>query len=337
MTMPAPLALLPSCLLLLAQLCFHSAGANVWTVDCSIVTTQRMDPIVFPGESPAGHVHAIVGGSRFSVDLTYEDTQQSQCTSCNAGDDLSNYWVPQLYVYKQADGKYHYVPMEFHVYYKLINDRGQTDPDNNPIVPGEFSAFPADFRVRVGSPYATEATQGYEIVHQCLGPGTFTDAFPPRPEECYNGVRGEATFPSCWDGVNLDSEDHGPGPDAYSHVSYPVGGNWAAGECPETHPVRLPTVFFEAIYKTQEVPFEAGDALVYSFNDWIGYGFHGDFFNGWRPGVVEALIEQCTTHDEVLPGENCGLDKSDPYECDWEGAEDDGVYTGVLDELPPWE
>ena len=37
------------------------------------------------------------------------------------------------------------------------------------IVPGEFSAFPADFRVRTGSPFATETTQGYEIVHQCLG------------------------------------------------------------------------------------------------------------------------------------------------------------------------
>ena len=52
---------------------------------------------------------------------------------------------------------------------------------------------------------------------------------------------------------------------------------------------------------------------------------------------VEAPIEQCTAHAEVLLGENCGLDKSDPYECDWEGTEDDGVYTGVLDELPPWE
>merc|ERR1719323_1511598 len=165
MTMPAPLALL-----LLALLCFfHSASANVWTVDC---------PIVFPGESPAGHVHAIVGGSKFSIDLTYEDTQQSQCTSCNAGDDLSNYWVPQLYVYKQADGKYHYVPMEFHIYYKLINDRGQTDPDNNPIVPGEFSAFPADFRpaprsattVCAARPPSPPAGTGSTLTRRTTGP-----------------------------------------------------------------------------------------------------------------------------------------------------------------------
>ena len=58
------MTLLP-CILLLCF--FQSTSANVWTVDCSIVTTQRMDPIVFPGESPAGHVHAIVGASKFEL------------------------------------------------------------------------------------------------------------------------------------------------------------------------------------------------------------------------------------------------------------------------------
>ena len=46
--------------------------------------------------------------------------------------------------------------------------------------------------------------------------------------------------------------------------------------------------------------FEAGDQLVYSFDDWVGYGFHGDFFNGWKPGAVEALLEQCTYHTPVM-------------------------------------
>ena len=28
--------------------------ANVWTVDCTVLTTQRMDPIVFQHKHPAG-------------------------------------------------------------------------------------------------------------------------------------------------------------------------------------------------------------------------------------------------------------------------------------------
>ena len=40
--------------------------------------------------------------------------------------------------------------------------------------------------------------------------------------------------------------------------------------------------------------YEVGDQLVYSYDDRVGYGFHGDFFNGWKPGVVESLLDQCT-------------------------------------------
>ena len=79
-----------------------SVHANVWTVDCGVLTTQRMDPIVFPGEEPAGHVHAIVGGSKFDKSSQYADLQESQCTTCNVAQDLSNYWVPQLYIKKTS-------------------------------------------------------------------------------------------------------------------------------------------------------------------------------------------------------------------------------------------
>ena len=34
--------------------------------------------------------------------------------------------------------------------------------------------------------------------------------------------------------------------------------------------------------------YQPGDQLVYSFNDTKGYGFHGDFFNGWEDGVVDV-------------------------------------------------
>ena len=51
---------------------------NIWTVDLASLTTQRLDPIVFPGQSPAGHVHSIVGGSKFGKSATYEDMLTSR-------------------------------------------------------------------------------------------------------------------------------------------------------------------------------------------------------------------------------------------------------------------
>ena len=50
-------------LFIVLQLTF--VKCNVWTVDCNVLTTQRMDPIVFPNMSSAGHVHSIVGASKF--------------------------------------------------------------------------------------------------------------------------------------------------------------------------------------------------------------------------------------------------------------------------------
>jgi hypothetical protein len=59
---------------------------------------------------------------------------------------------------------------------------------------------------------------------------------------CPDGLRLEVVFPSCWDGKNVDSADH------VSHMAYP--DLVQAGECPETHPVRLITLFYEKILDT---------------------------------------------------------------------------------------
>ena len=94
----------------------------------------------------------MVGASKFSESSNYEDLLASQCTSCNVANDLSNYWVPQMYVKKQRDGKFHYVELDFHVYYKLINDYGQTGPPDTPgpLSPGDIVAFPPGFKILAG-------------------------------------------------------------------------------------------------------------------------------------------------------------------------------------------
>jgi len=284
-----------------------------------------MDPIVFPHLQPAGHVHAVVGGSKFSESVTNQDLLNSRCTSCNAVDDLSNYWVPQLYVRKAATGKFYYVDMEFHVYYKLINQFGQTDQVNNLLHPGDILSIPPGFQMLAGSPFQTSPL--HYITHQCLGPGITTNEFPPNPELCW-AVRSEVTFPSCWDGVNLKGEDG-----VSTHMAFPIPG-WEAGQCPPTHPKRLPTLFYEAIFKTGDI-FSAGDSLVYSFNDYTGYGFHGDFLQGWKDGVMDRLLDTCINKLDGFERQ-CGIDKSGTMGgCQWEGDVDDEQYKGVLDQLPP--
>ena len=89
------------------------------------------------------------------------------------------------------------------------------------------------------------------INHKCLGhPNPAEEnspGFPAQPELCTGGIRSEVTFPSCWD-ERLTTEDMAEDP----HVVYPVHG-WEASECPDSHPLRFPTLFFEAIFHVQDL------------------------------------------------------------------------------------
>ena len=89
----------------------------------------------------------------------------------------------------------------------------------------------------------------------------------------------------------------------------------------------------KAIFMTGEI-FEAGDQLVYSFGDWEGFGFHGDFLHGWKDNVIQNAIDYCTDNDDGLENQ-CKIFKSSRDDCPWEGTEDDSKYKGVLDNLPP--
>jgi len=94
-------------------------------------------------------------------------------------------------------------------------------------------------------------------------------------------------FPMCWDNKTLDAPDH------KSHMAYPSQYN--GGDCPSTHPVRLPAVFFEAFYAVDKFPHGQGtQPFVLSNGDPTGYGFHGDFVNGWDTDVVKAVLSDPT-------------------------------------------
>jgi hypothetical protein len=69
-------------------------------------------------------------------------------------------------------------------------------------------------------------------------------------------LRAEAHFYDCWNGKDLDSPDH------QSHMAFQVDG-----ECPSTHPVKVPQIQLEFGFKTSEYPFED---LVLSNGDKTG-------------------------------------------------------------------
>ena len=103
---------------------------------------------------------------------------------------------------------------------------------------------------------------------------------------CVNGLRAQIHFQSCWDGINLYKEDN-------SHVEYMSGLD--NGVCPDTHRVPLIHLFYEVLYSVNDINQDGGQ-FVFSQGDITGYGFHGDFMNGWDQATLKSAIDQgCAT------------------------------------------
>ncbi|KAN0134684.1 protein of unknown function (DUF1996) domain containing protein [Lactarius tabidus] len=258
-----------------------------WRLPCAKpVINGRIDPIVAPGKA-SSHAHTIMGSSAIGYSTTFDDLTSSDCTTCMVNDDKSAYWIPVLY-YQYPNGSFVAVDHGGLIVYYL--PRGGSNETVQP--------FPDGLRMLTGNPYArnytgTDASKAISWLCIDNGPAQaqtpgFTDT------NCPNGLRGQVFFPSCWDGVNLDSPDH------QSHVAYPSGID--SGSCPSSHPVHFVSIFYESWFNV--VPFtNQGGQFVLANGDPTGYGLHGDFMNGWNKDVLGRAIETCTDGSGVI--ENC--------------------------------
>lgn len=78
---------------LLARLAHAQSGA--WHVDETYnIAFERIDPVVDPN-AISGHLHRVIGGSRFGASYNFEDYSNAACSSIQIQADKSNYWMPQ--------------------------------------------------------------------------------------------------------------------------------------------------------------------------------------------------------------------------------------------------
>ncbi|KAJ2912083.1 hypothetical protein MD484_g8333, partial [Candolleomyces efflorescens] len=219
----------------------------------------------------------------------------ASCTTCRFKENKSNYWTAVMY-FKHPNGSYIRVPQIENAGVGLPNG-GMTvyyiQPPTNEKVTSFSKIYsvgvPNDHRdpFRRARPTELDPTQpeSWSLTFRCWESKAFNDPsnmYPPGggpydtfelpKKKCPGGIRSNTFFPSCWDGKNLDSENH------QDHVAFMQGEvNPNAGiilmngTCPSTHPVRIPMVFLETVWDTPRFhdiwPTDGSQPLVLSMGD----------------------------------------------------------------------
>lgn len=285
-------------------------------INCDFSHSAYNDPIVYPGQEDAAHLHRFYG----SEDLDHNTTMQSLISTWEStcqGNELnrSAYWVPSLLApdYDQNTGEikkdenwddsWKAVPAvvgtneeahEVFYYSAWVDDLDSIQP-----IPAGLRMIAWDHMTK---PWTEQSSS---IVRWHCQSWESTDAWNPQwsatiPDcKAPDRVRMDIFFPSCWNWVDLDSDDH------KSHMAYPIKNSqtWKV-ECSSSHPVPLvrpsyhyafwvlPTVYNPQTKSSKWWRLASDHYTVTDQQAW-GLSLHGDWFNAWHPSIMEAMLETC--------------------------------------------
>lgn len=227
------------------------------------------DPIVHAGFPGRSHLHDFFGNTSTDASSTLDSLLEGG-TTCQMQLDTASYWAPAL-----VDRGVVVTPKSSTAYYRAAPG----------VDPTSVVAYPAGLRIVAGDMTATAtAPQSVDLAGWACGTSTRHHDSPPNCPPT-SPLRGVITFPDCWNGSDLDSDDH------RSHMANSVGGT-----CPDSHPVHVPQLSFAITY-----PITGTDHDL-TLSSGAVQGLHSDFFNAWDQDRLVREVESCLHRDAV-----CGL------------------------------
>ncbi len=295
-------------------------AANSWRgilrINCDFSHSSYNDPIVFPGVENAAHLHRFYGNTAVDHTTNMESLYTEGESTCQGNLlNLSSYWVPALLapLYDLESGD------------RLLDENGDPAWQVVPAVVGNddeahevfyYSAgvddlesiqpIPAGLRMIAGDHSTTPGNeQDTSIVRWHCQSWESDDASNPNFSatipacKAPDRVRMDIFFPSCWNGVDLDSDDH------KSHMAYPVDDPSTNQKvCPESHPVAIARPSYHYAFGVKPDVYDpetesskgwrfASDMYPVSAENPGGLSLHGDWFNGWHPEVMQLIVDRC--------------------------------------------
>ncbi len=290
---------------------------GIFRINCDFAHADYDDPIVFPGEDDRAHLHRFYGNIYTDYTTTFESLYALPESSCQGNTvNSSSYWVPTVLApsYNELTGQRLLdaagepawesvaavvgnddVAHELFYYSAGIDDLEsiQSIPPGLRMIAGDGSVGPGD------------TPQSSGIVRWHCQTWESSDGSNPNFSasipECFepDRLRMDIFFPNCWNGVDLDSEDH------RSHMAYPVNEGGPNGtRCPDSHPVPLLRPSYHYAYPVLPGNSDpttgsskgwrlASDGYTVTPDQPGGLSLHGDWFNAWHPEILDAVLENC--------------------------------------------
>jgi hypothetical protein len=302
---------------------------GIFRINCEFDHAAYDDPIVFPGKPGAAHLHMFWGAKNIDAHTDFETLNRAPAAGCSGGVlNRSGYWFPALLAPKfnratnrrdvdaAGEGLWEVVmpkvgegaqgsreaadAHEVFYYSAAVDDLSsiQSPPIGLRIIAGDGATLPGS---QQPASVARWHCRSWNSSDAKGGPWSATIPECKLTAEANGNTVGDMLrfdifFPSCWNGRDLDSANH------KDHMAYPtiIGRTL---QCPGTHPVAVARISFHyafPILPSQVDPTTkattgwrlASDNYVVGQSNG-GLSLHGDWFNGWHPEAMDALIKHC--------------------------------------------
>lgn len=264
---------------------------------CDFSHAAMDDPIVKWGQRGDAHQHFFFGNTLTDAFSTTESLLTKGGSTCQ-GQTLnrSAYWVPAIYS-KQGQVR---IPDSINIYYKHESD----EPASS------IAALPTGLRMIAGAAGGNTEETLNDVYWRCAS-WPYNDSFPNSQAlpNCNTGdqLLMNISFPNCWDGDRLHSEDQSHM--AYSRYIYDPATGSSNSLCPAAYPIHLPRISYVFFWSLDD---ESSDQWFIASDRHNGHSaqagttLHGDWWNGWDESIVDIWTEACLRQSRDCDTGNLG-------------------------------